>query len=538
MESNRRILIVDDQEDLRTQVAKMLKRATAGAEASNLLEQIRRRIAPKAAASETRAAQITYQVDIAAQGQEAFEMIRQAFEQHNPYALMFLDMRMPPGWDGMETALRIRSIDRELQIVVMTAYADYDQEELVDRIGEPDKLLYIKKPFHPEEIRQLALALTEKWNTNRREKDHLVLTNRLMRENSFLTRQQFQSLRRTYRCTLNAFISFLEADFGVLLRSDDGNTQVVAASSDDAPETILPRVPKALLGSATATFDERRRSCYLPLHNERFEGALYLEGKNVPFAYEHLQSFLDILLETAGEVLLNAFLLHDRRDECALAVVGAAAGRIGEKLRSPLAQLEAAVKAAPNQPLGRDLAPAAQELHRLADDIAQFAASGQTELRCLDQPLRAVIDKAVGASLDAARLAGVQYQLEVPPDLTLACDGPVLAAGLAHLVRNAVEAFAAGKGGTPRLIRITAAGHGARNQEIRLEIADNAGGMTPEQQKLLFEPFAPSGKPQASGLGSAAARQVIERHQGRIACETVAGRSTAFVIVLPIAQPQ
>ena len=77
---------------------------------------------------------------------------------------------MPPGWDGVETIEKLWQVDSELQTVICTAFADYSWQEMVARLGRSDRLLILKKPFDPIEVRQLASALTEKWNLSRREK--------------------------------------------------------------------------------------------------------------------------------------------------------------------------------------------------------------------------------------------------------------------------------------------------------------------------------------------------------------------------------
>ena len=104
---------------------------------------------------------MSFQLDSAYQGQAALEMVEQALADNRPYALAFVDVRMPPGWDGVETIARIWKADPELQIVVCTAYADYSWEEMRARVGQPDNLLVLKKPFDNIEVRQMAHALAK-----------------------------------------------------------------------------------------------------------------------------------------------------------------------------------------------------------------------------------------------------------------------------------------------------------------------------------------------------------------------------------------
>src|SRR5580658_8687219 len=108
-------------------------------------------------------ASLRFHLDSAYQGAEALEKIRAARLAGAPYALAFLDMRMPPGWDGVETAERLWAEDPALQIVFCTAYSDTSWQEVLTRLDVRDRLLILKKPFDTIEVYQFANALTTKW---------------------------------------------------------------------------------------------------------------------------------------------------------------------------------------------------------------------------------------------------------------------------------------------------------------------------------------------------------------------------------------
>lgn len=105
----------------------------------------------------------SYAIDSALQGEEGIEKVHQAKEMGQPYAIAFVDVRMPPGIDGIETAERIWEIDQRVQVVLCTAYSDYSWQDLIERFGETDRLLIMKKPFASIEAKQIASALSEKW---------------------------------------------------------------------------------------------------------------------------------------------------------------------------------------------------------------------------------------------------------------------------------------------------------------------------------------------------------------------------------------
>ena len=115
----------------------------------------------------------TFDVDSAMQGRDGVELARRALAEGRPYSVAFVDMRMPPGWDGLETIENLWKVDPDIQVVVCSAYSDYDWMELLARLGHSDKLIVIKKPFEPIEILQSASALSHKWQNARALQRHV-----------------------------------------------------------------------------------------------------------------------------------------------------------------------------------------------------------------------------------------------------------------------------------------------------------------------------------------------------------------------------
>ena len=161
MNDNRRILLVDDNEAIHADFRKIL--SSGGAETSKL-DAARAALFGAAPAAATGPC---YELTSAHQGQEALELVRAALRDGQPFAAAFIDVRMPPGWDGIETIGRIWKEYPELQVVICTAYSDYSWDDVQRALGESDRLLILKKPFDNVEVRQLALALTAKWRTER-----------------------------------------------------------------------------------------------------------------------------------------------------------------------------------------------------------------------------------------------------------------------------------------------------------------------------------------------------------------------------------
>ncbi|MFO0837292.1 MAG: EAL domain-containing protein [Phycisphaerae bacterium] len=157
---NRRVLVIDDNESIHEDFRKILV-PPARSQGLSAAEAALFGSAP------TVSTPLGFEVDGALQGQRGYEIVSEAAKADTPYALAFVDMRMPPGWDGLETIENLWKVDPDLQVVICTAYADYSWDEVTSRLGQSDKLLLLKKPFDGAEVWQLASALTEKWNVSR-----------------------------------------------------------------------------------------------------------------------------------------------------------------------------------------------------------------------------------------------------------------------------------------------------------------------------------------------------------------------------------
>jgi CheY-like chemotaxis protein len=101
-----------------------------------------------------------FEMDSAFQGEEGFDKVREAEAAGRPYALVFLDYRMPPGWDGLETLRHLRTVAPALPVVLCSAYSDYQWTEIMQELGGADPLKELRKPFDKHELHQLALALS------------------------------------------------------------------------------------------------------------------------------------------------------------------------------------------------------------------------------------------------------------------------------------------------------------------------------------------------------------------------------------------
>ena len=191
--TNRRILIIDDTPAIHEDFRKVL--ADQGGDIGGLNAMEAALFGEVAAHPATE----SFDIDSAHQGQEALEMVQTALAEGRPYALAFVDVRMPPGWDGIETIAHLWTVDAHLQAVICTAYSDYSWDETIAKLGQNDRLLILKKPFDDVEVRQLAHALVEKWNLGRQAQLRMNDLEALVHQRTQEIRQQNEQLKALQR---------------------------------------------------------------------------------------------------------------------------------------------------------------------------------------------------------------------------------------------------------------------------------------------------------------------------------------------------
>jgi len=182
-----RILVIDDNRAIHSDFRKILCPSVDGQ-----LEDLE---AALFGAPETGAKPPVFEMDSAYQGQEGLAMLEQAQKEDRPYWMAFVDVRMPPGWDGVETISRLWKAAPDLQVVICTAYSDYSWGSMTARLEHRDSLVILKKPFDAVEVLQLAAALTEKWRLLQRSKLKLEQMESLVADRTAVLYQTSESLK-------------------------------------------------------------------------------------------------------------------------------------------------------------------------------------------------------------------------------------------------------------------------------------------------------------------------------------------------------
>lgn len=243
--NNRRILVVDDNHAIHDDFHKVF-RSDMG-EAS--LNQARAALfgSPQLVQESER-----YVLDCVDQGQRALAMVQSALKEGRPYSVGFIDMRMPTGWDGLETVERLWKEDPELQVVICTAYSDQPWDEIRRRIGRNDKLLILQKPFNSVEVLQLASTLCRKWSLARQVDKQLSELSQLVDERTAELQRTNDRLTYMNQCLVQTVADLDAAQAEISLK----NTELEQLASRDSLTGCLNR--RAVYANLERAFTESR----------------------------------------------------------------------------------------------------------------------------------------------------------------------------------------------------------------------------------------------------------------------------------------
>ena len=247
---NRRILLIDDNESIHQDFRKILNPATPGK--ASLASAVAELFGRAAAG----AAEAKYEIDSAFQGQEGLEKVRQACAEQRPYAMAFVDVRMPPGWDGIETISRIWAEYADLQVVICTAYSDYSLDQMAGRLGRTDRMLILKKPFDAIEVLQFADSLTEKWRLSQEARAKMDdLEERVAARTRELREGQQQLIEARKMELVGKLAGGIAHDFNSLLTAIIGHAELIqqAAADESLPFQSAGEISKAATSAATLT---------------------------------------------------------------------------------------------------------------------------------------------------------------------------------------------------------------------------------------------------------------------------------------------
>jgi two-component system cell cycle sensor histidine kinase/response regulator CckA len=552
---NQRILVIDDNPAIHADIRKILVKS---ADTGSPMEQAEELLFGEQTAPDLSA---DFEIDSAYQGQDGLEKVKVALQENRPYALAFVDVRMPPGWDGIETISRIWEVYPELQVVICTAYSDYSWEEMTRKVKKSDSVLILKKPFDNIEVLQMAHALTKKWTLTQEAKSQLSnldtmvnqRTAELQREIAERTQAEHE-LRLSKERFAKAFRSspipmsiqsieshrFLDVNDAYLQMTGFDRTELIGGSAFEIGVWPDPDSRRQIFDELKANKSIRNleanirtkagQECFTLLSAELIE----LGGESYALISEHdisqrLQ--LEAQLRQAQKMQaighLAAGVAHDFRN--ILTVIQGHSNlrlldrNMDSKVASSFQEITAAVERASK--LTRQL---------LAFSRKQIIQLQAVDLNDLITQLSSMLARLIGEHIDLK----CHYEPNLP---TVEADVCSIEQVVMNLVVNARDAMPHGG----KLTISTSAviiddAYAVNNPEaspgacVCMTVSDTGCGMDENTKQRLFEPFFTTkevGK--GTGMGLATTYGLIKQHNGWIEVESRLQHGSTFRVFLP-----
>ena len=557
-----RLLIVDDNEAIHADFRKILEppkgRRLALAETEQLLF-----------GGEAKESALTvYALDSAYQGQEALALVEKSLDEHSPYALAFVDIRMPPGWDGVETLQKLWAVYPELQIVLCTAYSDYSLDDILKLVGHTDSLVILKKPFDIIEVKQLTNALTRKWaltetmRVELKDLDKLVYTRTLELEEANASLKQEAEERTLAERALAAEKHFLD----VTLQSI---SDAVVTTDMDGHILFINDGASLMTGWEQKTVRHKRFSEALPVRYAEGEvgpgdlvRAVLDAKKRIPFEYPILLESADgqtrrltvngaPLTDQNSQIIGVVFTFRDstmwhlleqeRFKANKLQSIGLLAGGIAHDFNNILTAILGNISgirstgALSEKQMTRLVSAeaATRRAEMLTKQLLTFAKGGAPILK------PASIQELVEASADfVLRGSSVRGVYDFPENLwPVNIDEGQISQVIHNIVINAQQAMLGGG-------FITVLGENVLVEQedsfqqvpagpyVKISIVDTGIGIPEEDRAHIFDPYFTT-KHKGSGLGLASSYSIIQKHKGYLAVTSEPGVGSTFFFLLP-----
>ncbi|HWD18023.1 MAG TPA: response regulator [Verrucomicrobiae bacterium] len=559
---SKRILVIDDNPAIHEDIRKILTTGDRNAD----MDEVKAALFGEKPAAVDRYA---FEIDSALQGEEGLGKVKAAHECGRPYAMAFVDVRMPPGWDGVETISRIWKSFPDLQVVICTAYSDYSWEEMIQQVGPSDSLLILKKPFDNIEVLQMAHALTEKWALNNQVKHRLNNLDELVAQRTAELEVANQKLKRE-------IAERIQAEQALRLSEERFSKAFKASPIPLAIQSLLEekfvdanKGFEKLLGYSVAELVERTPAALKIWADpaaeqtmlEKLRKEMTLQNSSARFRNKagHL---LDILLSVevfelngapyllmiAQDITEQLKLENQLRQAQKMEAVGQLAAGVAHDFNNILTVIsgnatllleEKPADSSDAKPL-QSICAAADRASRLVRQLLTFSRKQITDIR----PCQ--IREAFNSMEDMLpRVIGPQVILNInaQPGLPqIYADASMMETMLMNLAVNARDAMPEGGRLMLTALAVTleakdlaAHSEARRGRFVRISVADTGTGIPPEALPRIFEPFFTT-KPvgQGTGLGLATVYGIVKQHRGWIDLETAVGKGTTFNIFIPV----
>ena len=522
---NTRILVIDDEENVRDSFRRILQSHDSKHEDYSKLNEAGNILFDIADSSEhggMKRSSATFNFDFneASNGKTGYEMIKVAVEEDRPYAAVFVDMRMP-GWDGLETVNHIREIDKRCEIIFVTAYSDYSIKEIVTAVGT--NISYHCKPFSVEEIEQIATKAVYEWNKTKNLED-LIKTISALRAKKWQMAPLMENILQQ--------VSYLMGTHSAMiaLKKSGAYEKLLAIGNlcnDDIADSYLNDIAKL----PEEEVFQNDKYAYFRLNKYGILAIFEKGGKPLNQERTYL---VRLFLEQAVLSIQNVGLEEKVLRQEQLSAVGEATSMIVHDLRNSIGMIETIIDMAIRSIDDKKSVLESLELIRssakngmlLAQDILDFASNKNIE----KSPVSSYdfINDVLGKVKPACEEKGIKLNLISADTVIFKGDYGKLFRMLLNLINNAIESFEDEDISEPEISLSLLDSNG----DITIRLSDNGPGIPEKIQSNLFTPFATCGKSGGTGLGLAISKQIVEAHNGSINVKS-SPEGTEFKIIIP-----
>ena len=505
-----------------------------------------------------------FELDFASQGLEAVDRVRSAQEAGERYSVVFMDVRMPPGLDGIETTARLWEVDPDIQVVICTAYSDYSWEEMVERLGRTDRLLILKKPFDMIEVVQCAHALTGKWallQQTRRHAESLestvrARTSELENANAQLQseiaerRRSEEALRFTQFSVDNAADAmFWVAPDSRLFYVNTAACKILGYTSEELYELTVCDIVPEIRERGWQSFWESLRG----KRHQNFEARhLAKDGREIPieltvafFTYEGQE----LLCASARDITRRKQILTElaaARDAAieSVRLKSRFLANMSHEIRTPMNGVVGMAELLLHTNLDRDqrdyvdtIRSSADVLLNLINDILDSSKieAGMLNFETVDFDLGALIEGTLDIVGGVARNKGLELAGHVHNEVFphLRGDPGRLRQVLTNIVGNAVKFTDRGEVS----VMVSLISETETTAKLHFEVRDTGIGIADSARQRIFDPFVQADGSDTrryggTGLGLSICRQIVEALGGEIGVESEPGKGSTFWFTL------